>query len=88
MAENVVRCFPKEARWRRHVGRRLGSRSDLVAFGEKRTPHGRRKLVASDPFRHFPTVNCGIAKGSFVPDVDVSIFRENAVLRDYESYRR
>ncbi len=44
-----------------------------------------------DPFRHFTTINCGIAKGSFVPDVDVSIFCEKcgtASLRELSALAR
>jgi hypothetical protein len=33
--------------------------------GVKRTSLDKRKLVASDPQRHYATVNCRIAKGLF-----------------------
>jgi hypothetical protein len=41
-----------------------------------RSPPRKTFFNSIDPLRHFRTVNCGIAKGSFVPDVEVSIFCE------------
>ena len=55
-AVHEVRCWP---------GAAFITLADLVAIGGKADAAGSRAIVANDPIRHFATVKCRIARGSF-----------------------
>jgi hypothetical protein len=75
----IVICpQPQRDHARRNVGKNITPQSVGLAHrvtqrdaaiwslsGVKRTSRGDHKLVVRDPKRHFETVNCRIAKGSF-----------------------